>query len=74
MSYDGASVGIIDKLDNRNVARIVTITADNFDPHFVFSTHKPKAAARKSNVHNAQCWSAEIRGCSSNIISWNYFF
>ena len=69
ISYDGASVGIIDKLDKTNVPKIVTITAESLEPIFVFSAHKPNAAAIKRIAHSAQCWLEEIRGFSNNVFS-----
>ena len=66
-SYEGASVGMIDKLERTNVAKIVTTTADSFDPIFVFSAQSPNAAARKSIAQRSQCWSEEIRVESNKI-------
>jgi hypothetical protein len=54
ISYEGADVGIMDKLDRIKAARIVITTADSFDPHFVFSAQTPKAAAVNRIAHSAQ--------------------
>jgi hypothetical protein len=74
ISYDGASVGMIERFDNKNVPKIVTITAESLDPIFVLSAQSPKAAAIKSIAHKAQCWSEEISGYSNNVFPRKFIF
>ena len=56
------------RLERIKVASIVITTAETFDPHFVFSAHRPNAAAIKSIAQRSQCWLEEIRVESPNNI------
>jgi hypothetical protein len=69
--YEGASVGIIEKLERIKVASIVITTAETFDPHFVFSAKRPNAAAIKSIAQRSQCWSDEMRVESNKILTFS---
>jgi hypothetical protein len=72
ISYDGVSVGMIDRFDSKKVPKIVTTTAESLDPIFVFSAQSPKAAAIKSIDHNAQCSLEDMRGFSNNVFSGKF--
>jgi len=62
---------MIERLERIKVASIVITTAETFEPHFVFSAHRPKAAAIKSIAQSSQCWSADIRIDSDKILTFS---
>lgn len=55
ISYAGAALGMIDKLDKTNVPSIATTTAERREPIFVFSAQRLNAATEINIAHNIQC-------------------